>query len=342
MRRGRDPVEARAGDDRDLYEITEWDTRSTVDRLAVLIYGGAVSGLRALVVVLAVLILVAQFALGGLGALTDPLIGLFTLLSAVPALVLAVYVWRSDVTESEPLELLVATFALGVLFAGFASIGNTALNSAFAQLGLLSGMVATVGQAAFFYLVVGPVEESVKLLAVRLYAFRKPPFDAVLDGAVYGAVAGLGFATIENAVYITQTTAGTGEPTNLLAAGGAIAAVRALAGPGHVIYSAFAGYYLGLAKFNREQAGPIVIKGLLIAAFIHGTYNVLAGFAPGLIAAIFDIPPFLGLIGFVVAYDTLFGLILLRKLNRYRDTYRQLHAAEQRDGSTVDLTEFDG
>ena len=42
-----------------------------------------------------------------------------------------------------------------------------------------------------------------------------------------------------------------------------------------VIYSAFAGYYLGLARFNRRYAGPVVLKGLAIAVSLHALYNVL-------------------------------------------------------------------
>jgi RsiW-degrading membrane proteinase PrsW (M82 family) len=182
----------------------------------------------------------------------------------------------------------------------------------------------------------------VKLLAVRLYAYRSPAFDAVIDGAVYGAVAGLGFATIENAVYISGQTQGIGDPLNLVATGGAITAVRALAGPGHVIYSAFAGYYLGLARFNPDRAGPIVVKGLLIAALIHALYNTLSSVAPQLIAGYFGIPWFLGFLGFVLVYDGLFGLILLRKIERYRRAYRDAHDNGPDGGPTADLTEFDG
>lgn len=44
------------------------------------------------------------------------------------------------------------------------------------------------------------MEESVRLLAVRLYAYNDARFAAVIDGAVCGAIAGLGFATIENGI----------------------------------------------------------------------------------------------------------------------------------------------
>jgi RsiW-degrading membrane proteinase PrsW (M82 family) len=225
-----------------------------------------------------------------------------------------------------------------VLFAGFAGLLNPLFQGALNA--LLIGQIPFIGTALFFYLVVGPVEEGVKLLAVRLYAYRRLSFDAVIDGAVYGAVAGLGFATIENAIYITQNTGMASQGMNLIAEGGAIASVRALAGPGHVIYSAFAGYYLGLAKFNQRHAGPIVLKGLIIAALIHGTYNTLVSFVPEVIAAVLGVGSFAGFILFVLVYDGIFGLWLVRKLARYRAAFEQ---AEDGEGppATVGRTEFD-
>ena len=337
----RDPVEARADDGHDLYEVSTWEVRTLFDRLAAGLYATGVSAARLFVVVLAFAILIVQFALGGLGAITDPIIGAFTLLSAVPALALAAYVWYADVTTSEPLELLVGTFVLGVLFAGFAGILNSIANGGLEALGLTAGVVGFVFQVVFFFLVVGPVEETVKLLAVRLYAYRKPQFDAVVDGAVYGAMAGLGFATIENAIYISGQTQDIADPLNLVVAGSGITAVRALAGPGHVIYSAFAGYYLGLAKFNEENAGPIVVKGLLVAALVHATYNSLSGVVPSVVASVTGVPGFVAFFGFIILYDGIFGYILLRKLGRYRTAYHEAHD-EAPDGKKAEMTEFDG
>jgi RsiW-degrading membrane proteinase PrsW (M82 family) len=320
MKRMLDPVQSRDDDSRDLYDVATWEVRSRLDRLSVVVYRGAALLTRLVVVLLAVLILLAQFAYGALGALAAPTVGVFTLLSLVPALVLAGYVYITDVTTSEPLELLVGTYLLGVLFAGFAGIANSA-----AGVGTDTSVLLLV---PLFYLVVGPVEETVKWLAIRLYAFRSDRFDAVIDGAVYGAVAGLGFASIENALYITQEVSNPAF-ANIIGAGSGITFSRALAGPGHVIYSAFAGYYLGLAKFNREHAGPIAVKGLLIAAFIHATYNVLVGVIPSLATGLLPLSPLVATVGFVAVYDGVLVVLLLRKLGRYHSAYLSSHSEER-------------
>jgi RsiW-degrading membrane proteinase PrsW (M82 family) len=315
-----DPVEA-VDDERDLYGISTWEPRSLLDSASVSIYWLAVRTGQILLILVALLIF---FSVGGLSTVREPPIGVLTLFSALPALALAGYVWYSDVTTKAPLSLLAATFILGVLTAGFAAVANSLFQPVFTALGGL-------GMILFFYLIVGPVGESVKLLAVRLYAYNDDRFAAVIDGAVYGAVAGLGFATIENAIYISGAVGEIGGLSlglDLIGAGGDITVTRALAGPGHVVYSAFAGYYLGLAKFNPENRGPIIVKGLIIAAVIHATYNSTVGIASGLIQTVTGLPQLLAFFVYVLLYVGGFGYLLYRKIQQYNNAYQATHSTE--------------
>ena len=334
----RDPVQSADDGSLDLYDIATWEPRTWVDRLSMRVYRGLLTGTRTVVVLVALVILLSQFALTGAAMVSSPTIGGFIFLSIVPAALIAVYVWRNDVTRREPLGLLVVTFLLGILFASFAAVLNSIAQPLFAG-------ASVVGMALFFYLVVGPVEETVKWLAIRLHAYRSDDFRAVVDGAVYGAAAGLGFATIENALYISQQYL---QAVEAAGAGAAVfeaalptAAIRTFAGPGHVIYSAFAGYYLGLAKFNPENAGPIVVKGILIAAFIHGTYNTAVTVLPGLTGALgLGIGSGLAFLGFVVVFDGVFLYVLFRKIRRYRSAF-EATAAGRRPPATPTAAEDD-
>lgn len=319
----REPIEAMADGSVDLYDVATWEQRTPIDRVATAIFRLIRLVFRVIVVGVAFVILLA---IGGLSALTDPQIGVLTVLSAIPALGLAAYVYYTDTTSGEPLTALVATFLLGVLTASFAAVVNTVLQPLFSPLGGL-------GMVAFFFLVVGPIEETVKLLAVRLHAYSRASFDCVIDGAVYGATAGLGFATVENSLFIARRVGELGMnvgAAELIDAGAGITAVRALAGPGHVIYSAIAGYYLGLAKFNPGDRGPIVVKGLLIAAVVHATYNSTVGPGSGLVAGALGVPPLVGFLGYVVLYDSVWGLYLLRKVRRYSVTFHRLRRRSER------------
>ncbi|MFB6094670.1 MAG: PrsW family intramembrane metalloprotease [Halanaeroarchaeum sp.] len=337
----RDPIQRAAGDGTDLYDVVTWERRSTVDRLATRLYGALVLSTRAIVIGLAVLILLGQVALTAAATLRDPLIGIYIVASVIPALFIVIYVWHSDVTAGQSLSTLVATYLLGLLFASFAAVVNSSVQGLFAAFG-------TVGLVVFFYLIVAPIEEAVKLLAVRMHAYRKPEFAAVIDGAVYGAVAGLGFATIENAIYISQQYAQTvnGVGTGGLLAALQTAAVRSFAGPGHVIYSSFAGYYLGLARFNPDDRGPIVVKGIVVAAFIHGTYNALVTNLQailGVVDVLAALPPAIGFVGFVIVYDGVFLAALVHKLRTYGRAFERTGArAYVDDGEQGDDSEDDG
>lgn len=332
MQPRRDPIERADDGSTDLYDISTWTPRSVIDRFASGLYTGIYYGLHWIVLFAALAITLSLLATPAFLVADEPLLGAFFALSIVPALVLAGYIWYTDVTTSEPLGLLVATFILAVLFATFAAVINSLSSGAFRAIPL-------VGGALFFYLVVGPVEETMKLLAVRVLAYRSVSFDAVIDGAVYGAVAGLGFATIENAIYISRFL--TDVDTGLFTAATGIATIRALAGPGHVIYSAIAGYYLGLAKFNPDYSGPIVVKGLLIASLIHGTYNATVQWVPWAVAGFYQpLSAEVAFVTYVVLFDLVVALYLYRKISRYRKTYRAVRVDEDRDVRS-ELTEFD-
>ncbi|ELZ30622.1 hypothetical protein C465_14841 [Halorubrum distributum JCM 9100] len=311
-----DPIASRADDGRDLYDVATWEERTSLDGLSVALHWLITRSAKALVVFVAFVGLLAILGSFGLGLLFDPAIAILLGLSVIPALGLAAYVYVSDVTTAEPLSLLVATFLLSILTATFAAILNSVLQPYFRPFGFL-------GLVLFFFVVVGPIEESVKLLAVRLYAYTDDRFDAVIDGAVYGAIAGLGFVVIENFVYIAQNVDMAELTVGIaaLGAGDGIAALRALAGPGHVVYSAFAGYYLGLAKFNPGNRGPIIVKGLVLAAAIHALYNTLVGPVTGVASQLLGLPQVVALFGFVVVFQGAFGYVLLRKIWRYRDAF---------------------
>jgi len=311
------------------YEVSSWEPRTRTDRFAVAVYRGLVGSARWLLVALALATFTAQLGLVVYGVTVQPTLGVLTIASIVPALVIVGAIWRTNPTGGDRLLPVAVTFLLSVLFASFAAVANSALKSVITAV-VPSTPLLPLTLVVFFFLVVGPVEEVVKWLAVRLHAYRSS-FDAVIDGAVYGAVAGLGFATIENALYISRAVVDAGG----LAAGSGLrtafqtATARSFAGPGHVIYSALAGYYLGLAKFSDDHWGPIVVKGLLLAAGAHALYNTLV--------SVVDFGAFplvdggLGYVLFVFAYMGAVGYLLYRKLARYNRHYRA-GATQANDG----------
>lgn len=289
--RNDEPV-GRTDTERDLQGIVTWEPRSRYDAICVGIYRTyrlAVRTARAAILAVAVLVFSAPLILTVVVGLEEPVAGAFVLLSTLPAFAVVGAIWYAGDPVREPLGPLVVTFLLGTLAAGFAGIVNGLADATL----LLGSLVAVF--------VAPPVEEVAKLLAVRIYAYRTPQFNAVIDGAVYGAFAGLGFAVAENADYVIF------DPEVQLAA-----LVRAFAAPGHVLYTALTGYYLGLARYNPKHRGPILLKGLSIVIVVHAAYNAAVS-TVGLWALVLD--------AIVLA-------VLVYKLRRYRAAYREAYETE--------------
>lgn len=339
MASGRDPVQAAADGTRDLHEVATWAPASRTDRLlawlvahplAVLVPGG--------LALLGIQVVLAEWRFS-----TDPVVLGLAAASAVPALLLAWYVERYDATPGLPRRELLATLGLGIALAGYAA-GATTLLSLPVSLGLPSlGAPQFVTTAVLFFAIVAPVEEFVKLAAVRAQVARGVAFRTVVDGAVYGAMAGLGFAILENAFYVAG---GLGGPVTTP---GTTAGFRALAGPGHVVFTGFAGYYLGLARFNPEYGRALVTKGLLVAAGLHGAYNLGMTTLPGLVEDLVGFSAFAAALSVAVAFHGVVALALLRRVSHYNAAYRETVVGDAGPGRPTvagqghrsELTEFD-
>ena len=176
-----------------------------------------------------------------------------------PILFLAWFMYTRDRYEPEPRRLIIKTFLLGAVLV---------VPVIFVE--LLGGLLlppSTDPLVLFlhFLLVVALVEESSKYLAVRVSVYRSSHFNEPMDGLVYGAMAGLGFAAPENLLYV-------------LSRGAALGVIRGvLSVPGHALWGALIGYYLARQKLElKHRAG---LRGLLFAVILHATFDY------GLVAA---------------------------------------------------------
>ena len=122
------------------------------------------------------------------------------------------------------------------------------------------------------------VEECVKYLAVRARAYNSCNFSETIDGVVYGVAAGLGFATVENVLYVF----GFGTVSTAI--------VRAfLSVPSHAAFGGIMGFYLGSAKpygngVSKRHERTLIVTGLLIAIVLHGLYDTIAFTLDGFVA----------------------------------------------------------
>jgi len=180
-------------------------------------------------------------------------------LAVAPALALLLYYYRQDRARPEPKGLLFKVFVGGLLM----TVAAVPLEFLLSRLGDLLPAHALLLAAFRAFVVSALVEESLKLAVVMQVAFRHRSFDETVDGVVYAVVASLGFACLENVLYVTGGTLAT-------------ALTRAVtAVPLHAAASGLMGYFVGQARFAPRGQPGLLRKGLAIAVLIHGSYNFL-------------------------------------------------------------------
>ncbi|WKZ35445.1 MAG: PrsW family intramembrane metalloprotease [Anaerolineales bacterium] len=222
-------------------------------------------------------------------------------LGFVPMFIYAAFIYWLDRYEKEPKALLGAAFMWGVVIAaGGAFIINTVFGI---------GIYIFTGSEALTNLgttsLVAPVvEEILKGLAVAIvfFMFRRE-FDSILDGIIYGGIAGLGFAATENTLYIYRNGYLEGGWEGLFV----LAIIRViLVGWMHAFFTAFTGIGFAVARLNKNISIKIIapVAGLGVAIFTHAFHNTLGNFfgdLEGLAATVFvDSIGYILMFGFII------------------------------------------
>ncbi|MBA3356312.1 MAG: PrsW family intramembrane metalloprotease [Pyrinomonadaceae bacterium] len=229
------------------------------------------SALRIVFAIAAALValLLALIVLLLIGFETGPVALLIGLVSAtIPVPLYLMLVLWIDRYESEPLWMLGTAFFWGALVAVFiAFLFNTASS-------LMVAVMAESMEAgqAFGAVISAPiVEETAKALILFILFFKKDEFDGVVDGIVYAAMAGLGFAMTENIQYYGLAV--------MEAGGGGLTAVFILRGTlspfAHPLFTSMTGIGLGLARQSRNTFVKLgmPVLGLLTAISMHAIWN---------------------------------------------------------------------
>lgn len=177
-------------------------------------------------------------------------------LAIAPGLAIALFFIYRDLHNREPARDLFFTFVLGML---------SIIPALFIELALdLLKQPSVVGTLVSAYLFVALVEEGCKFAVLRGYSFPRRSFDEPLDGIIYSVMVSMGFATVENILYVVfdeQSPVQTGVMRMFTAV------------PAHATFAIIMGYYVGKAKFDAPRRGRLLLTGLLLATLAHGTYD---------------------------------------------------------------------
>jgi protease PrsW len=208
-----------------------------------------------------VLLLLIGYFLRYLGPAAS-LIGV--VLAAVPFVVVWFAVRAIDRWEPEPRGLLVFAVAWGAIAAVGIALGVDLVLSLL--LGARGEFASAVVQAPI-------VEEVAKGLGILLlYAAARRSFDGPIDGIVYGALVGAGFAFTENILYFAQSFLEGG-----VADVSVTFFVRAVLSPfAHVMFTCLIGFAFGLAARRALPVGAALrygLAGLVGAIVLHAVWN---------------------------------------------------------------------
>jgi RsiW-degrading membrane proteinase PrsW (M82 family) len=173
-------------------------------------------------------------------------------LVVVYAAPVALLVYFLDLYEREPIPLLVAAFVWGAVAATtLSAIGNAGWALVVARLG--GPDLATRWSAA----ITAPVvEETLKGLGVVLIVLiAREEMDDRMDGFVYGALCGLGFAVVEDVFYLLAVFGG--DVRGVLE--GFFVRVIASGLYSHVLYTGLVGMAIGIVATRRDRR-PLAVR----------------------------------------------------------------------------------
>jgi len=264
-----------------------------------------------------------RWALGSLAVLAALLAGLFTLwmigyetgpvpffagliAAALPVPFYVTLVLWLDRYEPEPPLMLATAFFWGALVAVFFAIVINSLGVAVVRAAADEATAETYGMVVSAPL----VEETAKALVLfALFYWRRDEFDGVIDGVIYAAMVGLGFAMTENVRYYGMAVA----ENNALG----VFIVRGLFSPfAHPLFTGMTGVGLGLAAQSDRRwlklAAPAA--GFAAAVLLHAGWNASAR-----LTGLRDDGAYMLATYFLVMMPTFFGMLLVIGLSLRRE-----------------------
>ncbi len=179
--------------------------------------------------------------------------------SLLPVIVLLVYIYRKDQYQKEPLSLLLKALLGGVL-AGMLDIALLTFFRFAEVTSFSSGLHHSLYQA---FCQAAMPEEFCKLFFLYLFIWKSKYFDEYYDGLEYAACVGLGFAGLENLMYVLE-------------GGLAVAVGRALfAVPAHFFFAIIMGYFFAFAKFRPWKKSTYLALAYICPVILHGIYDFI-------------------------------------------------------------------
>ena len=183
---------------------------------------------------------------------------LLIIAATIPVVFLATLAYIKD-TEKEPISLLIKSFILGIFIVLPIIMVELILDSGIQFFVKEQSIVNSFLQA---FVVAGLVEESFKYMATLFVLRKNKYYDQFYDGIVYAVFVSLGFAFLENILYVVEHGMQTAIIRGLLTV------------PAHALFGVAMGYYISLSKMsNKKDASKNRFLALFVPICLHGLFN---------------------------------------------------------------------
>ncbi len=214
------------------------------------------------------------------------------ILAISPIIACIFWIYLKDKYDKEPFSALIKYFGLGILTSFLCIIVENSLQRLYSLQGLRFILYTS-------FIVAGLAEELIKAIILIPNLIREKYFNEKLDGIIYSVFLSLGFATIENIIYIVHESY---EYVFQLGLSRAIISV-----PAHIMFGITMGYYIGKFKFekNKNKKLKYILMSIFIPVLLHGIFDFILMIRYKWSIVIF------------IAYIILLWKINLDKLDRY-------------------------
>ena len=188
--------------------------------------------------------------------------------SIIPTLIIAIIIYNLD-KHKEPIKILLKLFIGGIIATLLVLIIVLGLNYIIPEIAIIDGSLPTIKLFINILITIGITEELSKWIITYFLSYNNKEFDEIYDIIVYSVFVSLGFATLENILYVTESAYAIN-----------IAIVRGvLSIPAHTALGVIMGSFLGLAKIadinnNSYEKKQNILYSILIPIELHTIYDL--------------------------------------------------------------------
>ena len=231
---------------------------------------------------------------------------LLLLITVIPSLLLCLIIYLFD-KEKENSRIIIKLFMSGVLSVILVLIITILFSSFFPSLVINTNQIQNISfikLLLYTTLSIGLIEEGSKWIFTYLFVVKDEEFNQAFDAVVYAVIVSLGFAMFENVSYV-------------LSSGKELALLRSVTAiPAHFSFALFMGYFIGKARYLKENNNK------------YKLYLLLSIVAPVMLHSIYDYIALtynsIGVLYIYIILSLCFGVYLSFRLRRYSNLVRPL------------------